>query len=257
MIGPSGSGKSHSLKTLNPATTVIICCDKKALPFKGSRLLYQTIKDDKNQVDRKKSNYFEVSSPTTVIDILKFVNTERPEVKVIVIDTITIMMVDDYASRMSIDGWQKFTDIAVNYNNVKNTIKSLRANLFVIVMAHQEVTYDELGNKQVSFKVAAGKLVKEKIEIEARFTTVLYAGTSYADNKTDYFFETQTNGSNTCKSPEGMFPDRKIPNDIKYVIQCVNAYNLGKDVPALPEGSKPSPEKAQLEEKKTDPNDFD
>jgi len=39
-----------------------------------------------------------------------------------------------------------------------------------------------------------------------------------------YYFRTQNNGNDTCKSPKGMFDELRIPNDLNYVIQKSNEY---------------------------------
>lgn len=45
----------------------------------------------------------------------------------------------------------------------------------------------------------------------------------------NYFFTTQNNGSNTCKSPEDMFSDFRIDNDLRYVDNAIcDYYDLTK-----------------------------
>ena len=50
IVGTSGSGKSTSIKHLNPEETYIINTASKELPFKGSSKLYNT----------DKKNYYEL-----------------------------------------------------------------------------------------------------------------------------------------------------------------------------------------------------
>jgi hypothetical protein len=68
-------------------------------------------------------------------------------------------------------------------------------------------------------------MLDEKITLEGLFTVVLLAY-SYKDSESvmKYVFVTQSNGTNTCKSPEGMFP-QTIPNDLKLVVDRFNEYN--------------------------------
>jgi predicted AAA+ superfamily ATPase len=61
ILGKSGSGKSSSIKTLNPKETVIINVLRKKLPFKGSQSLYNA--DNKN--------LFNVDDYTQVISLLQ------------------------------------------------------------------------------------------------------------------------------------------------------------------------------------------
>jgi len=247
IIGPSGSGKTHALRTLNPETTVIICCDEKDLPFKGWSNMYKKVIVD-GKPDKLKSNFFKVSLPARVLEVLNMINKDMPHIKVCVLDTITMMMIVDYMSRITDTGFQKFNDIAANTYNILKTIDKVREDLHIIVNAHQEMNYDESGAKNIRFKVPAGKLVGEKLEIEAMFTTVLYSNAVSVDGITEYFFETHTNGMNTCKSPEGMFPESKIPNDMKYVLQCVTAYSKGENAPPLPTTAKKAETATKQEE---------
>ena len=40
VLGPSGSGKSRSIKNLNPDSTIVVNVLKKSLPFRGSEAKY-------------------------------------------------------------------------------------------------------------------------------------------------------------------------------------------------------------------------
>ena len=48
VLGPTGSGKSRSVKNLNPEETMVINVLKKDLPFRGSASMYSI--DKKNMV---------------------------------------------------------------------------------------------------------------------------------------------------------------------------------------------------------------
>lgn len=76
ILGESGSGKSTSLKTLNPKETCIFNVLGKRLPFKGSNALYN--EDNKN--------LFKISDWNTVKTYLESIDTKAPHIKNIVID---------------------------------------------------------------------------------------------------------------------------------------------------------------------------
>ena len=65
-----------------------------------------------------------------------------------------------------------------------------------------------------------GKLLDEKITVEGMFTTVLK--TVVVDGK--YLFATQTDGTDTCKSPIGLFDSMYISNDLKLVDEALRTY---------------------------------
>lgn len=76
LLGKSGTGKSTSVKTLNPKETVVINVLKKRLPFKGSNSLYN--KDNKN--------LFEIDEYTQAINLLSNIDKSASHVKNIIID---------------------------------------------------------------------------------------------------------------------------------------------------------------------------
>ena len=77
-----------------------------------------------------------------------------------------------------------------------------------------------------------GRFTKEKIVPEGLFTIVLYTECVMVDGKPTYYFTTQNSGNNTCKSPEGMFPDLRIENNLQYVLDCIRAYYQDEQLPA-------------------------
>ena len=95
-------------------------------------------------------------------------------------------------------------------------------------MAHVENNYDSDGILRTSFKVPGGKLIGEKIKVEGMFTTVLFTEVITEQDIPKYYFVTQNNGKNTCKSPKGMFSDIRIPNDMRYVIEKMEEYDNDK-----------------------------
>ena len=76
IMGPSGTGKSTSIKTLDPKETVIFNVLKKRLPFKGSNASY----------NKENKNLFEVEEYTQVINLLMNIDKSATHVKNIIID---------------------------------------------------------------------------------------------------------------------------------------------------------------------------
>ena len=65
-----------------------------------------------------------------------------------------------------------------------------------------------------------GKLLDDKVCIEGMFTIALRC---MCDNSKHYF-KTQSNGSDVCKSPMGMFEELEIDNDLKMVDDTIRKY---------------------------------
>jgi len=227
VLGTSGTGKSYAARTLDPKNTFIISPDKKALPFKGWRKDYITTYKSDGKVDLSKTNFYRTNDPRVVAQLLNAISDNKPETKTVVIDTITLMLVDQFMKTAKDKGYEKFTDMALDAYKILDMIDALRDDLTVIVIGHIEDNYDSDGVLKSSFRVPSGKILKEKLTVEELFTTVLYTEVIIEDGTPKYSLLTQNNGKNTCKSPQGMFNEEKIPNDYKYVIGKIQEYENG------------------------------
>lgn len=224
ILGDPGSGKTTAARTLNPEETFIICSDRKGLPFKDWKKNYKTVLKENGKLDLQQSNYYETSDPSVVITLMKAVSAQRPEIKVILLDTITAIMENEYMLRAKEKGFDKYTDLALDTYNVLTIADDLREDLVIIINAHTQDDYDSDGVLKTSFKVVGGKLIGQNIKVEGRFNMVLYTEVIMKDNKPEYCFITQTNGKNTCRTPMDMFDELKIPNDYKFVIDKMKEY---------------------------------
>lgn len=203
ILGNSGSGKSTSLRNLDPTKTLLIQCIKKPLPFKA--------KGWKTRITLKsEGNVIQADDPVLIEKILR----SSPH-DVVVIDDYQAVMVNELMSRSSETGYAKFTDIGKNAWNIFRAAGDLAEHRRIYVLAHTQT--DELG--QVRMKTV-GKLVDQHIVPEGFFTIVL---------RTDvingvYRFSTQTNGQDCCKSPIGMFPDFHVDNDLAQIDEAITSF---------------------------------
>lgn len=217
IVGQTGTGKSTSVETLNPKETVIIGVINKPLPFRGWK---------KNYSEEEK-NYKVTHESAEIVKTLKYVSDSRPEVKQIIIDDFQYLMSTEFMNRAKDQGWQKFTDIAKHTWDVINTAKSLRDDLKVIFLTHDEFILENYEPKRKIKTI--GKLLDDKVTLEGLFTIVLFTDVqkNKESNSLDYRFITQNDGSTTCKSPKGMFEEMTIPNDLSYVLRKVDEYYEG------------------------------
>lgn len=223
IVGASGSGKSSSIESLDPTKTFIINVGKKNLPFKGWRGAYKTLSKD-----NPTGNYHCTDIMAEVVDTLKYIDSRRKEINTIIIDDSQYLMANEYMRRANENGFKKFTDISQNMWNIISTVKSMRDDLSVVFMSHSEVDYDSNGNKITKAKTV-GKMFDAYVTLEGMFTIVLYTNVEKKDDQMIYSFTTQTDGTNTAKSPKGMFETYKIPNDLSFVIRKIKEYE-GIDV---------------------------
>ena len=89
ILGKSGTGKSTSIKTLDPKSTVVLNVLGKRLPFKGSQSLYNA----------ENKNLFQVEDSSSVISILKNIGDKAPHVHNVIIDDSIYVMRKEYFAR--------------------------------------------------------------------------------------------------------------------------------------------------------------
>ena len=86
IMGKSGSGKSSSIKTLDPKETVTFNVLKKKLPFKGSGKLYNT----------ENKNLFMLDNFNDIVSYMQSISDKATYVKNIIIDDSTYIMRKEY-----------------------------------------------------------------------------------------------------------------------------------------------------------------
>ena len=202
IMGDSGAGKTTSLRNLDPKTTYIIDCDKKGLSWRNWRKNFN--------VEAK--NYYITDYPAEVQNILHGISDLRPNIKVVVVDTINGLMVADEMRRSKEKGYDKWMDLAQSVWDLVNDALTLRDDLTVIFTAHTQTEINDSGYQFTRIKTSGRKL--DKIVLESKFTAVLLA--KCVDG--NYVFETQAKNS-TAKSPMGMFETFEIPNDVTLVLK--------------------------------------
>lgn len=212
VIAESGSGKSTSIRTLNPEETVIINIANKPLPFKGWKGMYKLL--DK---ENPNGNLINVSSGPGVHKAMKHVSEKMPHIKNLVIDDWQYMSSFEYFDKANEKGYDKFTQIAANLAQVAKLPKDLREDLLCFFLTHSEESTDINGRRRVKAKTV-GKMIDNALTLEGLFSIVLFAKVNKEeDGSLTYGFETQNNGENTCKSPMDMFDEEFIPNDLELV----------------------------------------
>lgn len=193
IIGQSGTGKSTSMRNMNPDNTGIIAAIEKPMPFK-SNLKKPFITDDYK----------------TIMEMLP-----RVKAKNIILDDVQYLMANEYMRRAKETGFSKFTEIGLNFWNLINkVVKDLPEDKIVFFLGHSE----ELDGL-TKFKTI-GKMLDEKITIEGMFSIVLR---THIENK-HYYFTTQNDGYDTVKSPMGMFEKQLIENDLSIVETAIREY---------------------------------
>lgn len=218
ILGKSGTGKSTSIKNLDPKETVIFNTLKKRLPFKGSNTLYN--------IENK--NMFILDEYTQLIQYLESISKNATHVKNIIIDDMIYIMRKEYFRRAKEAGYQKYTELAQHFQQIISTCENLRDNLNIFFILHSEdVTSD---NSLTGYKVSTiGKLLDSQYNPVEVVPMVLYSDIKYDDkgNATYGFYTHRTmNGAVEipAKSPDEMFKEDFIPNDLALVVKAMNEY---------------------------------
>lgn len=209
IMGESGSGKTTSMRNLDPKTTYYIDSDKKGLAWKGW----------KQQYSKELKNYSKTDRPDMVMALLKQIDTSASakHIKTIVIDTINGIMVADEMRRCKEKGYDKWQDLAQSVYDIIDYALISRDDLTVIFVAHTQTDHDDSGYTFTRIKTNGKKL--DKICLESKFPVVLLA----KSRDGEYLFETHANMS-TAKSPMGAFDEAEIPNDVTTVIRRLEDY---------------------------------
>lgn len=192
VLGESGSGKSASLRNFEPDEIGIFNVASKPLPFRKKLL----------KVD--KAGY------GTIMQALA-----KPTKKSYAIDDSQYLMCFEEFARAKETGYQKFTEMALNfYNLVHYIIEGLPPDIVVYFLHHTETS--DMGKTKAK---TVGKMLDSKLTLEGLFSIVLLCKT----DGTRHYFETQSDGYTTAKSPMEMF-EREIDNDLKMVDNTIREY---------------------------------
>ena len=210
IVGESGVGKTYSIKTLDPEKAAIFLCEKSRLPFREKFNTYY-VRNMKRVDDNNKEQIIRQS--IVIQTVLR--NPKDPK-KIYVIDDSQYLMANEFFDRANESGYQKFTDIGKNFRDLIHLVNDELPDDVIVYFLHHPETDQNTGKIKAK---TIGRMLDEKLTIEGCFNIVLIAKT----DGTDHWFETQSDGTNTAKSPEGMFPP-KIPNDLKLVDDTIRQY---------------------------------
>jgi hypothetical protein len=214
IVGATGTGKSTSIKHLNSKETYIINVAKKELPFKGSEKLYNA----------ENKNYKEVDDANEITRLLKTISEKAPHIKNIIIEDSNYIMGFAIVSKATEVGYTKFSIMARDIVELFREARKLRDDLKVFYFSHPETIED--GGEIIGYKIkTAGKLIDNQIVLEGLFTVCLYTNVEEnKDGSTTYSLLTNRYRKYPAKSPDGMFADIKIPNNLQTVVDTIDSY---------------------------------
>ena len=78
------------------------------------------------------------------------------------------------------------------------------------------------GNETMQRLKVLGNMAS-KMQLEGKLESVFYSMVQKENNEVSYILETQNNGFNTARSPQGLF-EQKIPNDYNMILESLMSY---------------------------------
>ncbi len=217
VYGKSGSGKSRSLKFFGEDELLLINVEGKQLPFRNK--FKYTLKTD--NTDTIISQMAKMPCKIGVIDDAGYLMTHH--------------FMNNHRNKKGNASFDMYDDIAdTMYFLVQNIKNNLPEDVIVYIMLHEDTS--DAGDTKIR---TIGKLIDNKVCLEGMVTICIRC---MSDNG-KHFFRTQTDGFDITKSPEEMFEEVEIDNNLKLVDETIrNFYGWS----AAPE---PAPKKKKGEVK--------
>ena len=192
ILGESGSGKSTSLRNFEPDEIGIFNVASKPLPF------------------RKKLK----TADGATYDLIARTIAQSP-LRAFAIDDSQYLLAFEFFDRARETGYSKFTDIALGFRNLIQTIVSQTPQDCIVYLLHH---VEQTADGTVKAKTI-GRMLDEKLTLEGLFSIVLLCKAE----QDRHYFQTQSMGVSTAKSPMDMFPP-EIDNDLKQVDSTIREY---------------------------------
>ena len=199
IYGKSGSGKSRSLLNFGEEEIFLVNVIGKRLPFP------------------KKFKYTSTFDDVEKIKVALRAMVDKSGAKAAIIDDAGYIMTNMFMrSHGKGDQYALYNEIADSMWGLVNFVKNdLPEDILVYIVMHEDVS--DLGESKLR---TLGKLLDSKVSLEGMVTICLRS--AIVGGK--HVFLTNSNGSDICKSPEGMWKDEAIPNDLKAVDARVREY---------------------------------
>ena len=205
VMGDTGTGKTFSIKHLDPDDTLLIQRVKKPLPFRSSHW---------QNFDFHAGTGSIAHIPMWQNMIRAIQESHKFNKSIVVLDDFQYVMGIEFVCRASEKNYEKFIEIGQHAFQVIMSAMNTNTDQRFYFLSHSE--NEESGRIKVK---TIGRMLDEKIVLEGLFTIVLRA--SVEMNR--YYFNTTNSGMDTSKSPEGMF-DHKIDNDLNFVDKTICEY---------------------------------
>lgn len=198
IYGKSGSGKSRSLKFFAENEIMLVNIEGKALPFRNQ--FKYVCKSDK--LDSIMAQLQKMPCKTAVIDDAGYLMTHH--------------FMANHRNKKGNASFEMYDDIAdTMYFLVQGVKNTLPDDVIVYIMFHEDT--GDTGETKIR---TIGKLIDNKVCLEGMVTICLRC----MSDQGKHFFRTQTDGFDITKSPEDMFTELEIDNNLKLVDDTIRDF---------------------------------
>lgn len=227
--GASGSGKTTSLRNMDPASSLYITSNKKPLPWKGGDALWGKRKQVVEKLD---------DIPAMLLKANKV-----PGIKYVFIDDHThfqnkTLLSDKFYNEGFNNStkwgrWEAFGRSV--YSSVFGMHEELRDDMIIVVMAHVME-----GNDGEKVFKTFGKMTGNTVDPVSYANIVLHSLVLPDKKKPEdrYVFLTNRDGLHEAKSPYGMFEEDIIPNDMALVVKAIEEFEQPEPAPVKEEAGQ-------------------
>ncbi len=206
VCGKSGSGKTTSLRNFKKSEALVFLVTKQ-LPKKVI---------DLNSVKLRSMSYSERYEV-----IKEYILKYQDKVKVFAIDDSDCLMFFEQQQRNNEAGYKKYGEMALHMIDLINfVINDTADDVIVYFLNHVDINEGELR------AITAGKMIDNQLgTIESQFNEVIYCMVIDGEHK----FMVKNDGTNTAKTPLGMYDVDVIDIDLKAVDTVIrDYYEMGK-----------------------------
>ncbi len=186
VMGPSGVGKTYSLRTMPKSSYGLVECEKTMLPFRGGKSFARTKRFD--ELERIVTAYAE-HYPSVVVDDFGYCITD-------------IYMRGSWGEEKYRDQYEVYKEIAGRVYRFVEFVNDLPDRRIVYLTMHTDV--DAAGNV---VPATVGRLLNEKVNLVGMFNVVVVARLSGGEHQ---FVVANDGPAKSC----GAFEDDVIPNDL-------------------------------------------
>ena len=209
IVGHSGSGKSTSLRNLDPKTTYILDLERKGFPFRNANRF--------NIVPVENANAF----PRMLAKVLK-----EDDCETVVVESFTKYV--EQVNTLVVNSFKGY-DIWSFYNRtIRDMLDSIKNDKATVIFTAvddivkiPQITGGESSHRRVKVQ---GKVHEGAVEKEFLMVLFTEVRKNAKTEEMEYFFQTNTDGVTSAKTPMGMFDTQLIPNDIVTVLEKVKEY---------------------------------